>query len=469
MPIVPSLLALSLALAPMTPGFVEDDPPEASVDAGLKKIAEGDKFADEGKTTEAEVAYQEAMERLLPGLRHLPFKHSVKRDVTRRSEIAEYLLKEIEEDQTPAEFRAEELALKAFGLLPPDLDYRKTIVQVYTEEIGAFYDPETDTMHLILEEGPGRQPGLLERLLGRKPGFNKDESKTVIAHELTHALADQHYDLDVLMKAIEHDDDRELALAALIEGEATFVMMGAQSEDWTGEKTAELPADALGSTFSLMMPLLTFASGQALRDAPKIIGESMLFPYLRGLVFCASLTNADGWKAIDGAYADPPLSTEQILHPEKYRDDLDTPQAIDLGDLGLGADWTELTRNVMGEFQISVLLRKQGGKSAAAGWDGDTFAIFEGHEGKVGLAWATTWDTPADAEEFARAFARYRGAEVDEPALDLADATIERKGRKPTRLRLKGQDVLIVEGLEAGSAAAILDTLVGAKKSDKGR
>src|SRR5262249_33618037 len=150
------------------------------------------------------------------------------------------ILKEIDEDMTPQEFRANELAMKAFGLLPADYNLREALAQVYSEEVAAFYDPKTKTMHLIEEpkKPVEKKVGLLERLFfGKKNQFDKDENKSVIAHELTHALADQHYDLDTLQKAVKKDDDRSMALSALIEGEATLTMFGASMDDWEGDIT----------------------------------------------------------------------------------------------------------------------------------------------------------------------------------------------------------------------------------------
>ncbi len=161
------------------------------------------------------------------------------------------LIKEIDAEMTPAEFRANELGMKVLGLLPRDFNLKETMVKVYSEEIAAFYDTKTKTMHLIKEpEAKAEEPPtFLEKLLGKKSGFDKDENKTVIAHELTHALADQNFNLDKMQSSIKRDDDRDPALSALIEGEATLTMFGAQMEDWTGTEGAE-DAGGRGSTAS---------------------------------------------------------------------------------------------------------------------------------------------------------------------------------------------------------------------------
>ena len=130
------------------------------------------------------------------------------------------------------------------------------------------------------------------------------------------------------------------------------------------------------------------------------------------MVFCAKLTNKGGWAAIDEVYRDPPLSTEQILHPEKYREKPDYPMSIDLGSLAAGEGWKEAGRNVLGEMQLAILLKKHGGKAAAAGWDGDRYAVFEGPKGKLGLVWASTWDSEDDAREFMRGYVSCQSEKV---------------------------------------------------------
>src|SRR5262249_48812294 len=156
-----------------------------------------------------------------------------KRDVTAREDLKAVILKELDEEMTPDEFHGEEVGMKALGLLPEKLDYKEIMVRVYSEEIAAFYDPKTKTMHLIKEPEAKskKKPSFFERLMGKRSGFDKDENKAVIAHELTHALADQHFDLDKMHRAAKGDDDRELAISSLIEGEAMLTMFGAQMQD----------------------------------------------------------------------------------------------------------------------------------------------------------------------------------------------------------------------------------------------
>ncbi len=466
------LLGVLLTVLPRT---ATADDPKADVVEGKKLLAEGDALADKGETTEAVVRYKRAFERLLPGMRKIPFKHEVKRDVTAREDMKAMLIKEIDSEMTPAEFRANELGMKALGLLPRDLDLKETMVRIYAEEIAAFYDTKTETMHLIKEPEAKakKRPGFFERLMGKTGGFDKEENKTVIAHELTHALADQNFDIDAMQKAIKGDDDRDLALAGLIEGEATLTMIGAGMNDWDGSEIAKVPAADLDRVFSLLGPLMPLASGANLREAPPILSETLIFPYLRGLVFCAKLTNDGGWKALDAAYREPPLSTEQILHPEKYRARPDPPMSLDLGKLDAGEGWKELGRNVVGEMQLAVLLRRHGGKPAAAGWDGDRYAVFEGPGGKPGLAWLSTWDSEEDAREFAKGYARFQTGKVGPKATQPEEFpdSIRRPHEDEAQdsvfvIERRGKDVAVIEGFPARTTDTLLASAFLAKQTE---
>ena len=373
---------------------------------------------------------------------------------------------------TPAEFRANELAMKAFGLLPRDFNLREVLAQVYAEEVAAFYDPKTKTMHLIEEpkEAAQKPPTFLERLFGKKSVFDKDENKTVIAHELTHALADQHYDLDAMQEAVKKDDDQSLALDALIEGEATLAMFGAGMDDWDGDEITKMPADSLEFTFNLIAPFLPFmGGGKTLRGAPAIISESMIFPYFKGMVFCLKRTNEGGWAAIDEMYRSPPLSTEQVLHPEKYRAKPDLPMKIDLGTLAPDAGWKEVGRNVMGEMQIAVLLKKHGGKRAAAGWDGDRYAIFEGPKNKLALVWVSTWDTEDDAREFAHGYIAYQPSKVGnlgKPPKPVPDSVWRNLDAALYVVERRDRDVVVVEGFSPEATPKLVEAAFHAQRTE---
>jgi hypothetical protein len=273
-----------------------------------------------------------------------------------------------------------------------------------------------------------------------------------------------------MQEAVKKDDDRSLALDALIEGEATLAMFGVGMDDWEGDDITKLPAENLEFTFNLLAPFLPFlGGGKTLRGTPPIISESMIFPYFKGMVFCAKLTNEGGWAAIDDVYHNPPLSTEQILHPEKYRAKPDFPMTIDLGVLKPGAGWKEVGRNVLGEMQLAVLLRKHGGKKAAAGWDGDRYAILEGPKNKLGLVWLSTWDSEDDAREFAHGYVAYQTAKVGnlgKPPKPIPDSVWRNVDDSLYVVQRRGRNVAVVEGFSPDATPGLVEAAFRATQTE---
>lgn len=447
--------------------------PDAQVSSGLALIRSGDALADSGKYNEAQIRYHEAMERILPSVRRLPLRHPVKRDETPRERLGKVLVDEWEKDVTPEKFRRDEATWKSLGLIPPDFDLKAAYVKLLSEEVAAFYDPKTRTMHLIREPengdagqpNPADQPkGLLELIMGPRPKFDKDGTRTVIAHELTHALGDQHFDFEAMQNAVENDDDASLALAALLEGDATLTMLAVSQEDWTGRRIVNMPAQRLSRLVRWFGPFLPMMGGATARNSPPVMYQSLLFPYVNGLVFCTHLTNAGGWPALDAAYRNPPLSTEQILHPEKYAGpQADPPSEIELSAITAPDGWADLGRNCIGELTIRIMLSRHGGNAAAEGWDGDTIAVFARKDdpNRLGMVWMSTWDTEADAEEFASALQKYWVPTGVTPAV-----TTRAGGATPTIRTISdgfisnaGKDVFGIRGFEPESAKSLVDAV----------
>jgi hypothetical protein len=298
---------------------------------------------------------------------------------------------------------------------------------------------------------------------------------------MAHALADQHFDLAKLTERAESDDDRSLALQALIEGEATLVMMAEmeRASGGTGKEMLSASPAAIDFSFRLMQSFLPFAAGKTFREAPPILRETMMFGYLKGMVFVLHMTNEGEWARVNEAFRNPPLSTEQVLHPDKYLKEVDAPQAIVLPALGesVGGDWKELGQNVLGELQISIMLRKHWGGRAAAGWDGDRYAVFKGPDDKLGLVWVSTWDSEEDAKELAGAYWRYLGVKLglndskssatEARPPEVADRlTITRDGRSYLVLR-RASDVIVIEGFSDEQTSALERISLSADKRAK--
>jgi hypothetical protein len=447
---------------------------------GKELLAEGDRLADQAKYTEALTRYKEAYEKILPGLRGLEFKHTVEPQFMERPNLQAHMQKLYHEDTTDQELELTDASLKVFGFVPPDFKTEETVLNLYAEEVAGFYDPKRKQIFLIKEpERPQKtqKPGLIARLLGAKTGFDKDEQKSTLSHEMAHALADQHFDLSKLTDATEGDDDRSLALQALIEGEATLVMMVEmeRANGGTGKEMLKSSPAAMDFSFRLMQSFLPFAAGKTFRSAPPIFRETMMFGYLKGMVFLLHMTNQNEWERVNEAFRKPPLSTEQVLHPEKFLGEVDEPQAIDLPPLGpvVGDGWKEVGQNVIGELQLSILLKKHWGAKAAQGWDGDRYAVFKGADDRLGLVWYTTWDSETDAEEFAGAYSRYvitrlgigdgaAGRDANPPSIP-EKYRLEHQGRAYDIVR-RGDDVVVIDGFSPKEADDLVNAVWQAKK-----
>jgi hypothetical protein len=276
---------------------------------------------------------------------------------------------------------ANQILYTALGMLQPDEVLADLYIELLTSQVAGFYDFRVDELFVVARSG---EVGVTERV--------------TYAHEFDHALQDQHFDLVELLD-LPGEGDTAVAHLALVEGDATAVMAF-----WA--QSALTPQEALELLESAQDP-----EAQALlARMPPILRESLTFPYERGLQFVLGLqAEGGGWDAVDAAYEDPPASTEQILHPEKYADredpiDVEVPEDLAAQ---LGEGWRSTYEDTFGEFQFQVWLRNaidaDVGNPAAAGWGGDRFVVLQGPDDAWALVMTTTWDTDADASEFQQA------------------------------------------------------------------
>jgi hypothetical protein len=146
--------------------------------------------------------------------------------------------------------------------------------------------------------------------------------------------------------------------------------------------------------------------------------EDFLFPYQQGKDFVETLYQAGGWSAVDQAYLNPPLSSEQILHPDRYPADMPTPVDLTLQPADLGVGWDEIDRGVMGEWYTALVLfsgldpngriNRSQALDAAAGWEGDAYAVFYNASlNQTVMVLLTEWEDEAEAVEFTQAFQKY--------------------------------------------------------------
>ncbi|MBA2527579.1 MAG: hypothetical protein H0V18_17630 [Pyrinomonadaceae bacterium] len=374
-------------------------------------------------------------------IRELAILRPVKSGAQSRTEIERMIVRNLDEQTTPAEMQATELALKKLGLAPVEFQYRPFVVKLLTEQVAGYYDPKAQQFYLA---------DWIE-LEGQKP---------VMAHELTHALQDQHFNLRRFEKWPKGDSDGELAAHALIEGDATLAMTLYMAKN---------PLVALAFIRSLGGSNL--ASDQ-FKQAPRAIRESLVFPYEQGSEWATRVYKRGGWASISQAYAKLPLSSEQILHPEKYFD-YEQPVRVALPDVRtlLSTGWKRIDYDVNGEWSLYLILDQflnasPESRRAAEGWAGDRYALYEGSKpGDVFLVQLTAWDTENDAREFFDAYAkrtwrRYANAKATEVTSDNDTKAVSAAAQKPLRerhewqtnegrvaLELRGSRVLIMEGI----------------------
>ena len=313
--------------------------------------------ADSKPATDAEfiAAADEVLGQMsqITGLRLLtPLKKSLRS----REEIRAYVIKQMNEEKNPAERYADQRSAEAFGLLPRGFDLDSFMVNVLTEQIEGLYDPKTREFY-IADWSP------------------LADQRMVMAHELTHALEDQHFQIEAWVKAAKPNEDAELARDAVLEGSAMaamvdYLMLG------TGRSLKDVP------DFDPGMLIGDLGSTPTLQKAPPFLKDALIFPYLGGLTFSAAVMKNTGWAALPGLFEKPPVSTQQILHPALYRSGK-IPASVALPRLEklLGDNWSKLDENIMGEFGWKEVLKQflddDRAKTLAAAWDGDRYLLYE--------------------------------------------------------------------------------------------
>lgn len=374
-------------------------------------------------------------------IRELSVLRAVKSGAQSRAEIERMIIKNLDGDTTPAEMHATEVLLKAFGLAPPDFAYRSFLIKLLTEQVAGYYDPKAQQFYLA-------------------DWIDVDGQKPVMAHELTHALQDQHFNLKRFEKWPKGDSDAELAAHALIEGDATLAMM---------QYLGKHPLIALGFLRSSQE-----MSAEQFKQAPRALRDSLIFPYQYGLTWATQVHRRGGWTMVSNAFKKLPLSTEHIIHPEKYFS-YERPVKLLLPNFTrvLGPGWKHIDNDVNGEWGYYLLLdeylnNSTQSKQAAAGWGGDRFAIYEGPGSAVFLAQVTSWDTEVDAKEFFNAYKertrkRYPGLEsilsLDLPEFSRASEVWKTQSGGVTLTR-RGSRVVILEGIPQTASFTTLENMI---------
>jgi hypothetical protein len=323
-----------------------------------------------------------------------------------RDQLSQRVLNDFLEDYSAEEAREDAIVLEAFGLLNSDFDMYKFYLELLSEQVAGFYDNETKEMVIVQDTAFGGS----ERL--------------TYAHEYTHALQDQNFDfhngLLYYDEVCEDDSERCAAIQVLLEGDATLSEL-----NWfQNHATSEDQSDILSFLDSYESPVFD--------SSPDFIAQDFLFPYEFGYEFVNTIYNRGGWDAVDKVYKNLPVSTEQILHPERYPDD--RPKIITLPDISasLGDGWDLIDQGEMGEWYTYLILahgldpdsrlKDNTASNAAGGWGGDKYYVFyHPDKDKTIMVLRMVWDTPSDAKEFTDAFTTYAQDRFGRPVEEKSD------------------------------------------------
>ncbi len=320
-------------------------------------------------------------------LRQLDVNSPIAKGVKSREEIRSYLADRVKEEYKPEELEIEGRVLKRLRLIPQDMDVYEFAMNLLTEQVAGYYDPKTKTFYIA-------------------DWLSAEAQKPIMAHELTHALQDQHFDVTPFLKRIKNNDDKMLARNSILEGEAVAVMIDYMLEPM-GMSFVKLP-DL--KQFMNVAQAMNSQEFKLFSTAPAYFRETLIFPYTSGLSFMQAFCRVHSWADVAKVYADLPDSTEQIMHPEKYMIERDEPTEVkpEQPKRLPGDGWKSIYTNVLGEFTTQLVLKEfleqAQAEKAASGWDGDLVELLRNEAGKEAVVMRFVFDTEEDAREFKDAY-----------------------------------------------------------------
>jgi len=346
---------------------------------GIVVVVLGGGCRERAQVVQSETAVRELVHRLetqaeqVTGLR---FKHPVAVRLRTRDQVRAYIVHKFDQDLPPRELAGAESAYRLFGLIPDSLDLRQTIVDLLSEQVAGYYDPDSTALFIPIDQG------------------DATKVRQVASHELVHALQDQYLALDSIINQ-HRQNDRRSAAQAVLEGQATFYQISILMPEQHPESWPEhwfWRQRAVMAQLQSEMPVFT--------RAPLWLRETLIFPYLGGADFVAWFVRTHPKQEPYGAAM--PASTEQILHPERYAAG-DEPVA-----LSFSGSTPDVVRyeDGLGEFEIGVLFNvllrdstEERGQVAAQGWGGDRYRVYGAHADA--LVWYSVWDDAAARDRFA--------------------------------------------------------------------
>lgn len=398
-------------------------------------------------------------------IRGLSLQHELRRGVMDRDAIVSRLRTKTAREYPPGEIVLEGELYKRLGLLPEAMDYERTMFDLLEEQVAGFYDPDEQTLYIAAWLPSAAQP-------------------VTMAHEITHALQDQHFHIGRYTHHVRGNGDAQTAAMAVIEGDATASMLDFMLAPM-GRRARDMP-----DVTAMVASQLQGADQMRLREAPRALRESLLFPYLAGLGMCVrALRAGEGYSQVDALLATPPQSTEQVLHEAKLAA-REAPVAVPPRvPPALAGEYEVAYHDVMGELGSRLFfysaMPDARAHPAAQGWGGDHAVLLVPRgsmtsAGDAGVNLASDalrrdvmlWTVVLDPVEGAR------GAAADREAVDFAEAAVSvlmwRHGSRPSaavagamaardvgdgRVSLvarSGRRVLVADRVPRASAAAVV-------------
>ena len=375
-------------------------------------------------------------QRLVEKLRGVPFGGTVSSAVLSEKELPRILERRLGED-LPVPFERYTASLVALGLVAPEPDLKRRMLQLYSRQVAGFYDPDEKKFFVI----PERTDEAVRAASGLGASAEGLLEDALLTHELTHALQDRRLDLVPRMKRLRENSDAALALQAFLEGEATVVMMEAI--------LARLPAEAraLTSADQLLASMAQLAAGglEGAEGVPEYFVKELLFPYTSGTAWVASRRARGGWSAIDAAYDQVPATTAEILDPGR---DARGRSLLPFGALPSSEDLPRRARVLyadrLGAFTLRSLLEAAGASEAgplAAAWEDDRILFYEmpgRTASSVGFAWRIRLASAVRARALASVLGPFYEAVAPGAAVVRADGDLVRVDRRPAPLSPRG-------------------------------
>ncbi len=365
-------------------------------------------------------------------MRKLPPKTPVKGVVISREALRERIEKDLLKDLQPELIEGTTELLFSLNLTRADFDFFKNLLLLYGTQLAGFYDPKAKEMVLLDDLGV-------------------DAQEATLWHELVHALQDQHYDLDALTKWSASRGDAVSAALSFAEGDATSAMMDMMLLP-RGQRALDVPEAVVAQTMSSIESL------PEVRDVPSILKRSIVAPYTDGITFTHSLRREGDWSRVDEAWRAPPQTTEQLLHPEKYRS-REPAETLPEPPAPPGGPMTLRYHDVLGEQTIRLVFEEwvplDTARSAAAGWAGDHVAVFAEGDRRA-AAIALRYDDEASAARALEVIARGALSDPVENATRVRSATAEggqkaaRTGRHCSERDLRGPFAVVRSGRDLG-------------------